>query len=52
LPAYRTVLRVAPRNFDANYLLGVLLLEAGQFAGVEKQLPIIVLMYIFWQLLF
>ncbi|MGB7857881.1 MAG: tetratricopeptide repeat protein [Pseudolabrys sp.] len=36
--SYRTVLRVAPRNFDANYLLGVLLLETGQFAGAEKQL--------------
>jgi predicted O-linked N-acetylglucosamine transferase (SPINDLY family) len=35
---YRAVLRVAPRNFDANYLLGVLLLTTGQFAGAEKQL--------------
>jgi predicted O-linked N-acetylglucosamine transferase (SPINDLY family) len=36
--SYRAFLKVAPRNFDANYLLGVLYLQTGQFSGAEKQL--------------
>ena len=34
---YRAILRVAPRNFDVNYLLGLIFLQSGQFEHAEKQ---------------
>ncbi len=34
---YRAILRVAPRNFDVNYLLGLIFLQSDQFEHAEKQ---------------
>ena len=34
---YRAILRAAPRNFDVNYLLGLIFLQGGQFEHAEKQ---------------
>ena len=34
---YRAILRATPRNFDVNYLLGLILLQSGQFEHAEKQ---------------
>jgi len=34
---YRAILRRAPRNFDVNYLLGLIFLQSGQFEDADRQ---------------